>query len=136
MDDKDRIDALIKLAEFKRAVREGRRQYEFQMSATAYVALAALSVYPVKVPIWIVLIAALTACAIHTLWVYRNFLSNEEGRVQMYQHADEAEKILTGHERKPYHLRFYQAFPSLLQLAPSYALTLFAVLVRLFPATP
>jgi hypothetical protein len=32
-----------------------------QMSATGYVALAALSVYPVKDPIWLIRIAALTA---------------------------------------------------------------------------
>jgi len=71
MEDKDRIDADIKLAELTHAIREGRRHYEFKMKATAYV--AALSVYPTKSQ-------AFVTRAIHTGWIYRNLSAEEVER--------------------------------------------------------
>jgi hypothetical protein len=82
--DKDRFDVHMQLADFARSIREARRQYEFKMPAIAYAALAALSIYPkTKTPVYVILIVVLTIWIIHTLWVYRNFRSNEYGRMQM-----------------------------------------------------
>jgi hypothetical protein len=130
--DKDRFDAHMQLADFARAIREARRQYEFKMSAIAYAALAALSVYPPKVPVYVILIAVITIWTIHTLWVYRNFRSAEDGRVRMYKHTAAAENMLTGASESPQRMRFFQAWPSILQLPTSYALGIFAVLAHLF----
>lgn len=54
--DKEQFDALIALANFKSVVREARRQIEWRFTATAFVALAGLSVLPDKLPLWAVIV--------------------------------------------------------------------------------
>lgn len=89
---KDQFDALIRLAEFKRAVREGRRQFEWKFTAMALLALAGLSVAPAN--FWVTVAGALGLCVFHTWWVILNNHRNERDRVDMYHYKDKAEELL------------------------------------------
>jgi hypothetical protein len=134
--DKDQFDALIKLAEFKRAVREGRRQIEWKFTATAYVALAGLSV--LNIPWCVVAIAVVLIWALHTLWVYWNMSSNERDRTEMYHYKDSAEKFLPAEIRYSDPKRvsgpraLFQQPACRFQIITSYGLGCFAIAVRYF----
>ena len=130
--DKDRFDAYMKLAEFRRAIREGRRQFEFKMTATVYFALAGLSLYPKNIPIWLVVGVAVPIILVgHTLWVFWNFDRNESDRVQMYRNKGAAEELLTGQSRELRRLEFRKAWGSLFQIIGSYAIGIFTLAARL-----
>ena len=134
--DKDQFDALMKLAEFKRAVREGRRQIEWRFTATAYVALAGLSV--LNIPWRVVAIAVVLIWVLHTHWVYWNMSSTERDRAEMYHYKDLAEKLLPAEmrycdpKRVSGPLSFFQQPACLFQVAASYGLGCFAMAVRYF----
>jgi hypothetical protein len=136
--DKDQFDALIKLAEFKRAVREGRRQIEWKFTATAFVALAGLSVVPDKAPLSVVIVAVILICILHTHWVYWNMSRTESDRAEMYHYKDLAESLLPTElqyrdaKRVLGPLSFLQQAPCIFQVLTGYGLGCFAIAVRYF----
>ena len=132
LEGKDRFDAYMKLAEFRRAIREGRRQFEFRMTATVFVALAGLSLYSKNIPKWLVVGAVLFILVSHTGWVWWNFVRNEDDRVDMYRNKDAADELLTGKSREPpQRLKFRKAGGSLFQILGSVAIGIFTLVARL-----
>ena len=81
--DKDRYDALMRLADFRREVREGRRQFEWKVSFIVWAALAGIAAYPRPIPFWLVLISLMLITFAHVLWVKWNWLRNDEERIFM-----------------------------------------------------
>lgn len=135
---KDQFDALIKLAEFKRAVREGRRLIEWKFTATAFVALVGLSIVPDKVPLCVVVVAVILIWVLHTHWVYWNMSSTERDRAEMYHYKDSAETFLPVEmryrdpKRATGPLSFCQQPACLFQVLTSYGLGCFSIAVRYF----
>jgi hypothetical protein len=134
MTEKEQFDALMKLAEFRRTVREGRRQIEWKLTVTAFVALAGLSIAPIRW--WIVLLAAIVVCVLHTKWVLWNMSRNESDRPEMYFYKDLAEKLLPSDH---YDLTRTKAPRSLsqqpaawLQIGTAYGLGIYSIVARLF----
>jgi cbb3-type cytochrome oxidase subunit 3 len=130
--DRDRFDALLKLAEFKRTVREGRRQFEWRFTATAFVALAGLSVFPEKANAWGITAVILVLCALHTFWIFWNQSRAEQERVEMYNYKDEAEAMLFGKSRYQPSVRlpFYKQPACRFQVGTAYLIALFSIAVR------
>ena len=131
--DKDRFDALMKLAEFKRAVRDGRRQFEWRFTATTFVALAALSVFPERATAGPVMAGILVICLVHTLWIYWNQKRSEEDRVEMNNYKDEAEEMLLEKSRyqKATAKPFYKQPACWFEIGTAYLVALFSIAVRL-----
>jgi hypothetical protein len=134
--DKEQFDALIKLAEFRRGVRDGRRQIEWKFTATAFAALAGLSVVPDKAPLYVVIVAVISICILHTLWVYWNMSRTNSDRAEMYHYKDKAEKFLPTklrycdpEGRVPGPLSF---LPFIFQVLTGWGLGFFVIAVRYF----
>ena len=138
LEGKDLLDALMKLAEFKRAVREGRRQFEWKFTATAFVALAGLSAFPEKAPFCAVFVTVILIWVIHTHWVYWNSSRAERDRDEMYNYKGHVEKLLPIEMR--YHdpnnvskmLPFFQRTAALFQIFTGYGIGCFSLAVRYF----
>ncbi|MFO1099034.1 MAG: hypothetical protein U1E81_12425 [Xanthobacteraceae bacterium] len=92
LSEKEQVDSLIKLADVRRSIREGRRQIEWKFTQLAFLALAGLAF--VKVPSYGVAIAAMVLFMIHTWWVLWNMKRNESDRVKMLHYLDQADKLL------------------------------------------
>ena len=135
--DKDQFDALMKLAEFKRAVREGRRQFEWRFTATAFLALAGLSIFPQRASVWVIAAAAVLICVVHTRWVAWNSESAERDRVEMYNYKDAAEKMLPPElqyfdpKRRRDPLSFLEQRGVRFQIFSAYGIAVFSIIVRL-----
>jgi hypothetical protein len=75
--DKDRYDALMTLADFRRVIRESRRIFEWRVSFIVWAALAGIAIYPHRLPFWIVSTSAFVIAALHVLWVKWNWIAND-----------------------------------------------------------
>jgi hypothetical protein len=132
--EKDRFDALMKLAEFKRAVRDGRRQFEWKFSASAFVALVGLSAFPKDAPPIIIVLAVAAILMLHIYWVYWNQSRSEPERVEMYRYKDAAEKMLLGSTqyKDNKQMPFYKQLACWFQIITACALGCFSIAVRIF----
>jgi hypothetical protein len=94
-DDKERFDAFMALADFRREIRESRRGIEWRVTLGLWAALAAASIsIPAVVPIWIVAGCLFVVILFHCFWVKWHFLTHETERISMYYYKDSAEYLL------------------------------------------
>jgi hypothetical protein len=95
--DQERFDSLMKLADFRRQVREERRQLEWKLSLALWAAMAARdeciprpTVSNCALGIGLVLVVG----AHIAFWVEASYLRNERDAKQMYDHLDPAQRML------------------------------------------
>lgn len=136
--EKDQFDALMKLAEFKRAIRDQRRQFGWKFTATALVAPADLAMFPKDINNCVAIPAVVLVCVVHTLWVYCNMLSNERDRSDMYYYKNLAEKLLSKEmaikdiKRRPKGpLYLFQQPTCLFPILTAYGVGCFSIVVRI-----
>jgi hypothetical protein len=135
MDDKERFDALMQLANFRREIREARRNIEWRVTLTTWAALgaASLSTIPRDVPQCYILIGALLVLIFHILWIAHHFRVHEEERLLMYYYKDRAEYLLLPAEITEPSRPTRDDFPKALQ-APTYPVPLAEMITTLFLA--
>jgi hypothetical protein len=104
MTNKERCDALIKLAELKSDIREKRREIEFKVSIGLWALTAGAVAYLKGRPLWWSLTFLVVIVLIHSLlWVRTHFNSSERDAQELYFYAGHAlEIVLPGsNARKP-----------------------------------
>jgi heme O synthase-like polyprenyltransferase len=129
--DKDRFDALMKLAEFKRAIRDSRRQFEWRFTATAFIALAGLTVTPQRAPVYVIAIAVIAIWIIHTYWVFWNSSRNEQDAREMHKYSECAEQLLPAEMRQE-HKRGVPPWGAYFQIGTAFLVGFFTLAVRYF----
>ncbi|HEY1525635.1 MAG TPA: hypothetical protein VGH51_05300 [Candidatus Angelobacter sp.] len=91
MTDKDRIDALMRLAELQSDIREKRREIEFKVSIGLWAitggAVAYLKGYPVG---WSLLLLAFIVLMHSWLWVRTHYNSSERDAIQVRYYMEHA----------------------------------------------
>ena len=91
MTDKERIDALMKLAELQSDIREKRREIEFKVSiglwALTASAVAYLKGHPVR---WSLVLLAVIVLMHSWLWVRTHYNSSERDAKQVHYYMDHA----------------------------------------------
>jgi hypothetical protein len=93
--DKDRFDALMKLAEFKSDIREKRQEIEWKISVAVWTLTAASMAYLRGTPVFWSLLAVVVLVVVHSwLWVRTNFNSAERDADFMYYFMDHASRIV------------------------------------------
>jgi hypothetical protein len=129
---KDQFDAQMRLAEFKKSIRDGRRQFEWKFTGTTLAALAALSVFPATATLWMVILAIVVLCPLHTGWIIWNQNRSEEDRVEMNSYKDAAERMLLGKARhhKNDAMPFYKQLACMFEILTVYLVAVFSILVR------
>jgi hypothetical protein len=93
MEDKDRFDALMKLAEFRRQVRQSRRETEWRVTMAAWGLVVVSAVSLKSNPVLYSAFASLM-CLMHFLWVRWNFRTSERDIRIAFEYVDAASKIL------------------------------------------
>ena len=105
MNTKDRIDALMSLANFYREVREARISREWRVTFGIWVVLAtvAISAASIKaIPYWVVVIFAISAILFQTWWLSFHFDQYEDQAQRMYSYRDRAARLLTPDDQPPH----------------------------------
>jgi hypothetical protein len=95
LDHKDRLDALLRIAEFHMAVRKERRQYEWRVSLALWVGLAGgmLSLKTISLFVLVPMLIAVNAG--HAwLWVRWYYTRNDRDARRAYLHMDKAKELL------------------------------------------
>jgi hypothetical protein len=127
MDDKERFDAFMVLAEFRRTIREARRSIEWRVTLGVWAALAATSISgPSTVPAYMVGEFLIVVFVFHVIWVGWHFRIHEKERIEMYYYKDRAERLLVRDEigattraqltRPPGILQLFFSFPALAEI--------------------
>jgi hypothetical protein len=95
LDNKDRLDALLRIAEFYMAVRKERRQYEWRVSLGLWVGLAG-GMISLKGISLLVLVPLLILVNIGHAWVWvRSYYTrNERDSRRAYLYIDKAKELL------------------------------------------
>lgn len=96
-----RFDALMKLADFRRQYRDTRRSIEWRVNLAAWAVMVGLIVTLKNYASWQAISAAFVITALHFLWVRWNFRSNERDSKPMWNHYDNARKVLQIKEAEP-----------------------------------
>src|SRR5262245_5775213 len=99
MDDKDRFDAFMKLADFRMDVRRERRQLQWRLSLGLWIALAggmiAFKNLHVRILTFLLALILLTVVLGHAYWwVIGNWWRNERDAKQVYRMLARAEELL------------------------------------------
>lgn len=93
--DKDRFDALMKLAEFKREVREKRRAIEWKGSAGVWVLTAgAITYLKGHSPLLLLLMLGVVVVLHSWLWLRTNYMRSQRDADRMYYFMDHAARIV------------------------------------------
>lgn len=93
--DQERFDALIGLAEFRRAVRDSRIQREWHVSYGLWALLAAAAVGLRDTPFLLLAITMVAVVLLHAwFWVRVHWLANELDGRRMHFLADSAERMV------------------------------------------
>ena len=104
MNTKDRIDALMSLANFYREVREARIRREWRVTFGLWVALAtiAISAASIKaIPYYYVAAFVLLAFVLYLPWLFFHFGVHERDTERMYSYRDCAASLLIPDETPP-----------------------------------
>lgn len=100
--DKDRFDALMKLAEFRMGIREARRTHEFRVSLGLWVGMGAGVISLRGVPSVVLMVLLPLVVLGHAwFWVRWNWIANERDARLAYFHAESAELLLFDDVKKP-----------------------------------
>jgi hypothetical protein len=107
MDDKDKFDAFMRLADFRMNVRKERRQLEWRVSVGLWIGLAAGMIafknLQIRLPEIILALFLLIVFLIHAwLWVVGNWWRNERDAMQAYRMIAMAEALLDVDYRPPH----------------------------------
>lgn len=95
MEDKDRFDALIKLAEFKSNIREKRREIEWKTSLGLWALTAGAILYMKGHSKFLLLILLFVIVIGHSwFWARTNFISAERDADMMYYFMDHAARLV------------------------------------------
>jgi hypothetical protein len=93
--EKERFDALLGLADFRRKVREERRQLEWKLSLALWIAMGAGMIAFRDHPIsrWALGISLIVVILLHGVWVHSNYMRNERDAQRMYDHLEQAQAM-------------------------------------------
>lgn len=104
MSTKERIDALMSLANFYREIREARIRREWRVTFGLWVALAtiAISAGSIKaIPYYFVVGFVLLAFVLYLPWLFFHFGVHERDTQRMYSYRDSAASLLIQDETPP-----------------------------------
>lgn len=92
--DKERFDALMRLADFRTGIRAARRTLEWRVSLGLWLGMGAGLISLPDIPEHILVLALIIAVVIHAFWVQWNWVSNEREAHKAYYYAETAEAML------------------------------------------
>jgi hypothetical protein len=97
--EKERFEALVSLADFRRKVREERRQLEWKLSLALWVAMGAgmLAFRDHPLSNCALGVGLIFVIGLHAIWVNANYTRNERDAGKMYDHLDQAQAMFPLH---------------------------------------
>jgi hypothetical protein len=134
--DRDRFEAWLALATFRRDLRENRITRQWQASFTAWAAQGGLLWQVAALPRNIVIAASLGLLLVHVGWLVWHSKRAEEDQQRMLNYHDHAEALVTGNRDlpKPPKIKAWFDHPAVwLQLLTTIALSGAVVATALHP---
>jgi len=137
MDDKDRFEAYMKLADFYRERESSRRQLEWKISLALW-ALIVAAIYSIKArpPEWAIIVSLVFIVLIHTgLWVWHFWVRSEGTSRVTQRYIWRAEHIVRGDKEEPKPAKPRTLMDSIFSMTPSivqFLTTLFLAITAYF----
>ena len=100
--DKDRFDALMQLANFRREIRQSRVTTYWYVTLGIWAAIAATATALHGISYLILIPAGLLLVGVHIYWIYWNYIASERTAAWMYYFYESAEHAISPKEfRQP-----------------------------------